>query len=767
MKLKDAGIYDLINIFKGVSSDLHNRSQGEMINQEPRFINIPAYQRPYRWAEDLSTENNIDKLFEDYDDNNNEYFLGSAVVVQRANQNNELEYDVIDGQQRITTLYLLNYIRFLLMKELYLNKLNQRQFLKLAKFCDELKDTYVGLIGKNTVPFDNLESKIDEFETITDEDEKARKIVECFKKELCIPEEKSTEEESLKERCDKAEEFFRNEKLCLKYSRDRYNKTLKEALQSVYLLPNSRTNKLEIQIINSQSDVHFLKNYQNALVKLFNKVWDRAQKEDPNADRWFIAEKAIEFSKDMINNLSLCVVVTENKDDANKLFEVLNDRSLEVEDLELIKNHFYEEYCTKSNDSEDEKDKVITELDELWTDTIFEQPELNKNKLISYLAAIYLTKDKDILYKDDTKLKKAINEKYSKIHYSNRPYSKDDIVRDFNIYYAVKIILDKFDYKMNKQNQASLKAENSEYSISYKAFHLINATKYNAVLPALVNVIISNYKYLGNSLTDENFGDNFSNYITDILNDKEHDKEKYMKIHKCAYMLWIATIKSKDFEIPRRIARKIIEKYGLNSYDENNMDFEHQDVKDLDEELAEWLSTWNFSSSKTHAIKVLLLNLLKTSRDPKSKGYKEKEVTVKLDVALTYTLHSEKIQLDHLEANKIVDIAKEKYYSYDNLDKRKRYVNGYVGNFMILDFKDNNDKNNKPLAEAISYYDKMDPSWLVDDIKEMIKDKKYFDLNNKVPKDEFFIERSNQLNAYFKSFLNKDLKQKEIIVKLK
>ena len=75
MNLKDAGIYDMINIFKGEATNAHGASQGGIINSNPRLINIPAYQRPYRWKND-----NIVRLFQDYEENNSEYFLGSAVA---------------------------------------------------------------------------------------------------------------------------------------------------------------------------------------------------------------------------------------------------------------------------------------------------------------------------------------------------------------------------------------------------------------------------------------------------------------------------------------------------------------------------------------------------------------------------------------------------------------------------------------------------------------------------------------------------------------
>lgn len=75
----------------------------DLLNQdEQRFI-IPEYQRPYRWGKDECETlwSDILNVFGDGSDIE-EYFLGSIVAYK--NEKNELE--IIDGQQRITTLTL-------------------------------------------------------------------------------------------------------------------------------------------------------------------------------------------------------------------------------------------------------------------------------------------------------------------------------------------------------------------------------------------------------------------------------------------------------------------------------------------------------------------------------------------------------------------------------------------------------------------------------------------------------------------------------------
>lgn len=65
---------------------------------------IPAYQRPYAWTVDQASEL-FDDLYDFYiNENEDNYFLGSIVLVK---EENEPASEVIDGQQRLTTLTIL------------------------------------------------------------------------------------------------------------------------------------------------------------------------------------------------------------------------------------------------------------------------------------------------------------------------------------------------------------------------------------------------------------------------------------------------------------------------------------------------------------------------------------------------------------------------------------------------------------------------------------------------------------------------------------
>ena len=59
---------------------------------------VPIYQRNYAWDSDQ-----IEQLIEDIMSTDDDYFLGNLIVNQKDNN----VYEVIDGQQRLTTLFLL------------------------------------------------------------------------------------------------------------------------------------------------------------------------------------------------------------------------------------------------------------------------------------------------------------------------------------------------------------------------------------------------------------------------------------------------------------------------------------------------------------------------------------------------------------------------------------------------------------------------------------------------------------------------------------
>lgn len=67
---------------------------------------IPNYQRPYVWEKDQIIDLLDDIHIACKNDKESDYFLGSLVLKETKNKD-YIEYDVLDGQQRLTTLFLL------------------------------------------------------------------------------------------------------------------------------------------------------------------------------------------------------------------------------------------------------------------------------------------------------------------------------------------------------------------------------------------------------------------------------------------------------------------------------------------------------------------------------------------------------------------------------------------------------------------------------------------------------------------------------------
>ncbi|GAA7374650.1 DUF262 domain-containing protein [Helicobacter pylori] len=85
------------------SKDSHLRD----ILKDELYYQIPIYQRPYQWREE-NCEKLLDDLFFNYeDDRESDYFCGSLVLIAISEDSKAKTYDIVDGQQRLSTFILL------------------------------------------------------------------------------------------------------------------------------------------------------------------------------------------------------------------------------------------------------------------------------------------------------------------------------------------------------------------------------------------------------------------------------------------------------------------------------------------------------------------------------------------------------------------------------------------------------------------------------------------------------------------------------------
>ena len=109
------------------------------------YYNIPDYQRAYSWDKE-QIDTLLSDLIQDYlNKNEKHYFCGSIVLLEPNKQNNR--FDIIDGQQRLTTFILL----FATLKSLYLDKIDK-------SLISIIEDSIKGKYGKGNRVIDQRNS---------------------------------------------------------------------------------------------------------------------------------------------------------------------------------------------------------------------------------------------------------------------------------------------------------------------------------------------------------------------------------------------------------------------------------------------------------------------------------------------------------------------------------------------------------------------------------------------------------------------------------
>ncbi len=100
------------------------------------YHQIPIYQRPYQWTEE-NCEKLLDDLFFNYEyDRESDYFCGSLVLVESDPNSKTETYDIVDGQQRLSTFILLAKV----LADLYNDCLLDTEYLEYLQ--ESWKDRY-------------------------------------------------------------------------------------------------------------------------------------------------------------------------------------------------------------------------------------------------------------------------------------------------------------------------------------------------------------------------------------------------------------------------------------------------------------------------------------------------------------------------------------------------------------------------------------------------------------------------------------------------
>lgn len=721
----------------------------------PLKVNIPYYQRPYQWG-----EKEIENLINDFEKNSEykedkSYFVGAIVLVSDSNRS--CVPDLIDGQQRVTTVFLLNYVKYLLLMSKIDVLLEQHSVIPLQKEMEKWVYCYEQLVGRKRVKeFQELVLTLETelMKWLPQQDEKI--IDRCrqkYKKTVGLPMDKDLAdiERYMKEWKKTIALAMKNEEFAIRYSRKACNAKLAEALANVAIVFSS-SYAPEFRTSYSGTD-NVVMQYIDAMRWIYNALTNTRKVKNAK-DPLEKVSGYIRVIDEMLDNLEFCVIVSEDTDDAYTLFEVLNDRAFKVSDISLIKNQYLKRYCLTTEDMD--KDNNIEKIDELWGTIFDDDISTTRVSRISYFATVYLTGNADLDNKNNPKFRCEI-EKYLDQY---EVYSFEQLEADIKVYEMIRMIVKEWLSK-SKDTKRSITSENVlDMSITYRTLQATNAFGYDAVLVGQVCLILKKYMQLqpGPVVIEE-----YTEYLKELFSDRDHANADFADIHNWFFEMWKALFLAKDHSCPRKLAQDIISKASRKSKTFPVCSINSQLKAVLDQEFDKWFEEWKYSSNATdkYRLKVLLLNLMHMQKEEKKLVCKEISTVFK---------NPDKIQLDHLDAQSPQPVYEGAYYEPGAGNTRGAMIQS-IGNIMILDQTSNNSKDNVPLQKALGFYQGFRNHWFVLEIKELLEDENN---HNKfiigkeeilVPKEKFFIDRKNRLKAYFKAILNNsNIKNKELSV---
>lgn len=719
MQLKGAEIRD----FYRLTADMP--SGGTSI-KFPKKVKIPHYQRPYKWDQE-----NINKLIDDwFAEKGDQYFAGSIVTV-----NNERTgvHELIDGQQRFTTIFLANFVRFLVSRVALRQSVSETsKILHVTKVMDSYIESAKFLFLNAPEHGFPLEEELNELSVLVtsgfddiDDEEKFSETREKLLRFIGLPDLSEDSEDYIAEHYRCLDEFLDRKLLALSYDRKSFDVAILNSLKrvSVYLNEHKRP---EIDIFKPDEVVsEHEKRYLDAVNIIFEKFYQLGSENNP---------KPFEYARSIISNIgkfleeiSLCVVQTGNAEDAYTLFEVLNDRSLALDDLDLIKNQFYKNFVLKNKSvSDDDLDSILQQLDDQWVDKIFYNQGDQRGKLVAYLGIVYITGDSAILYNRGDGYRHAIQQYLESLS----SYSENEIRKHFNIFHACRIILDSAGVKFRSKDLVALESEfSANDSVLKKTVCLLMALGQEGVLSGLMNFVL---KYMDDAIDGQSFL-----FSPDVVSEKIKGYLSYdipTDIREQSSRVWRVSMLSSSAEMPRALSVNLIKSNNLNT---SGPDLRSAGGYDkLKSEFDQWLSGWRYNNPQLK-VRVLFARLISMSPDSEFTRLEKKKISLSVDEV-------SKLQLDHMEASKPDSAHMEKYFDDEDRDS---FVHG-LGNMMPLPAVENIQKSNKPMKDSFEYYESagIGPGHHLFDAARDLFDR----YNNRgVPTGEFFLKRKENLKKLF------------------
>lgn len=733
-------------------------------SQEYTYLSIPFYQRPFKWE-----EKNIEDLFNDFfgrTGTKGHYFVGSAIAYNLDNSAAPeiAKYEVVDGQQRLTTLFLLNYLRFLIARSYIEAEIIAKRDIRVD--YNPLIKCYKGFFGNNTSSASNVKKMEASYENIENELEKSsgadyNLILSLFREATGLPTVDDSDPDYDDLYRQRLCEFLNRETFVITYDRTSLNQKLKEALCSVKFSYSGRD-------VSSTQDLkdEVEKKYIDTISLLYKYIRIKVNSElrGTSVNDMKYTKKCIELIDKMLNGLQICLLTSDSQDDAYTLFEVLNDRGFEMSDLELMKNMILKQYWNTTTDID--KEKKIEDLDDLWEDVFDPNMSSAQRDLIAYLGTIYLSGDKTTTPLNiKTPYRQLIKEKRYKT--GRGPYNYIEAINDIAFFSMSKIILEEANLKYKKLFIESISAENSTNSIIYKAIHLLHATKCDGVIPVIINTLINDYRKVKSISFDKNEIDlkDFRAYAKNAMvsNPGPAVLAPNQIVYELSDKLWKYVLLSKDYVKPREVASKIIPNCWRDKYEESKL-LNDIELDSMVDDYIEWVEEWRYGKEEylKHRIMISMMHLFREYEKKKTSSGTEQLTTS--SYKNNFDVHAE-VNLDHLEPQTLDSKRAGDFYEESNLELRNDVVNS-LGNMMVLDFSNNTRKNNEPLYEGVyNYYAKIPAqarSFLFLDITDLLTSNNCPGTTVSIPTKQFFDDRKSRLINYMKNMLTSDYNKSPI-----
>lgn len=732
-------------------------------------LKVPHYQRPYKWDAER-----VSQLIKDWKENrdlsanqSHDYFAGAVVTV--AGEDSK-EHSLIDGQQRVTTLFLTNYINFILIRHLIFLDIRRKRCGKLESLSKKLNDSAKFLFRDESLKkeFENTSEFIKKYSDDEEMDELHQLIesgasngsnpLDEFRDKLWlnsgqigktgVVDKVQQQKSSVQHLSSKILENSLN----LHYDRASYNVSLAKVLAHFYVDTSSGISfeTLDDELLSESEKV-----YSTALktiIKTFISEFEPLEGTEDTKYIFNIHEMISEF----LSQVKLCVIQTGAVDDAYTLFEVMNDRALALDDLDLIKNQFFKHFVQRNSDNLDD-DAIDTEiqlLDKQWGDDIFNALNTRDNdkKLVSYFGTVFLTGKTKITNTKNDKYRESIKEYLEK----NNHYGTSDIQRDFNVFQVCFEIIKKLSLPYNKRENRSLAVEHGLYTTDFtKTMYFLNALKQDGVTSGLMNFVLKTIAVFSKDF-DINFSKKFISLLvtkqsmleqeidqifsnTAFINKKNELKQAVETIQKQSRLIWITSMMSSNADVPRELSISIIKKYSLNPELKNQIVpiglIRPNDTASLVSSFNDWLKNWSYVKDSKFKVKTLFARLLKYNLTNDAVSLTTMQTTI-ADTAI------EALELDHLVPQK------QGVNSLFTMSEQEQelYIHS-ISNMMPLPKTQNVRKSNGNLEDTLDFYEQagLERHFLIVDIRKLVEEVK----TGKISISEFFETRKKDLIEYF------------------